>query len=157
MCIALMLASLSNLLTKIYMGDILSFFILKLQTMIQIIRIEHPSDGYGIFRSNCTYDERNKELFVLSYILSDKHGNGKFKTPEEDSIDIYKHNKQWFCAYKTIEQLLQWITLDEIKSIIKHGFNILVLEVTEYQIGQDQVIFTKESIQDQRNLNDLFI
>jgi hypothetical protein len=126
--------------------------------MIQIIRIEHPSDGYGIFRSICTEDRKNnRELYDLSLLLYDRHGNNAFKTPHEDNVDIYEDNKQWFCAYKTIEQLLQWITLEEIKAIIKHGFNILVLEVTEYQEGRDQVIFTKESIQDQRNLNDLFI
>jgi hypothetical protein len=55
-----------------------------------------------------------------------------------------KHNKQWFCAYKTIEQLLQWITLDEIKAIIKHGFNILVLEVTEYQEGRSSNIYQRK-------------
>lgn len=126
--------------------------------MIQIIRIEHPSDGHGIFRSKCTEDDKgNKELFTLSFILSDRHGDGKFKTPHEDTVDIYKDNKQWFCAYKTIEQLIEWITLEEIKLIIKHGFSVLLLEVTEYQEGTDQVIFTKEGIQDSRNLNDLFI
>ena len=126
--------------------------------MIQIIRIEHPSDGYGIFRSKCTEDDKgNKELSTLFFILSDRHGDGKFKTPHKDNLDLWKDNKQWFCAYKTIEQLIEWITLEEIKLIIKHGFSVLLLEVTEYQEGTDQVIFTKEGIQDSRNLNDLFI
>ncbi len=126
--------------------------------MIQIIRIEHPSDGYGIFRSKCTEDEQNnKELYDLSMSVCDRHGDHKFNTPMNDNIDLWKDNKQWFCAYKTIEQLIEWITLEEIKLIIKHGFSVLLLEVTEYQEGTDQVIFTKGSIQDSRNLNDLFI
>jgi hypothetical protein len=59
--------------------------------MIQIIRIEHPSDGYGIFRSICTYDREIIEncLFYL-YYYSDRHGNNAFKTPHEDNVDIYE-------------------------------------------------------------------
>jgi hypothetical protein len=126
--------------------------------MVQIVRIEHPTDGKGIFRSNCTNDIiNNKQLYNLSLKLCDRHGNDKFNTPRVDGIDIEKDNKDWFCAYKTIEQLLEWVTLKEIKMCIKHGFNILLLEVTEYQEGRDQICYTKESIIDQRNLNDLFI
>ncbi len=116
--------------------------------MIQIIRIEHKDSGKGLFRHLDVCWQELTELF-------ERHC--KFKTPGADGLNIRQSDKEWFCAYKTLEQFQNWILKEEIPIILAHGYDIWLLEVTEYQEGRDQVIFTKESIQNLRNLNDLFI
>ena len=76
--------------------------------------------------------------------ISNRHIN--FNSPEEDRLDIRKDNKLWYCAYKSIEQLQEWIKPKELKDLIANGYVIKLLDVDEYQYGRDQIIYTKQSI-----------
>jgi hypothetical protein len=116
---------------------------------IQIIRIEHPSDGIGIFKTT-RFDRNEAARFY-------KKHNDCMNTPQEDKLDLKKNDKNWFCAYKSIEQFKEWVDQEWVIPILESGFNILLLSVTEYQIGGHQVIFTKESIIKKEIVNSLFI
>lgn len=44
----------------------------------------------------------------------------------------------------------------ELKEIVAEGYKILMLEVEEFQVGEKQIIYTKESITSSKLINDLF-
>lgn len=106
---------------------------------IKVVRI--TKDGLGIFSPKVVDSFREDYRYVN---LNKRHQN--FNTPQEDFLDIRKEGFEWFCTYKSVGQLQQWNTFDEINMLIEKGFSVLMLEVSEYQIGEHQIIFTKESI-----------
>lgn len=122
---------------------------------IKVLRIENIS-GFGIFWSRPSF------AYSICSTVGDRHVN--FPIPYEDKnvvdgygLNLYQDSKQWFCAYKTVDQLKQWITVEECRELTQHGFAVYLLEVEEYQEGEYQVIFTKESIISKQDVTELFI
>lgn len=125
-----------------------------------VIRIE-ANDGLGIFMN---YDNNCVIRDIISLIKENEENNLKLKTirirhndfptPYEEKLYI---TNEYFCAYNSIELLNEWIKPKEIKFLIEVGFNILMLEVTNYQTGKFQTIFTKDSIVSSKNINSLFM
>lgn len=119
--------------------------------MKTIIRIEH-TDGYGMFIG---YDPKDKYrahcVEKLCNDLSERHRS--FNDPWEDNLRI---TPKYFCAYKSVEQLQQWIKPDEFKILKDNGYKILTLVVTNYQEGRDQIIYTKDSIVSTTDISSLF-
>lgn len=114
-----------------------------------VIRLERR--GRGIFRPT------NKSIYksaVFKRVII-RHGN--FNTPFLDGLNMGLDAKEWFCAYKSVEQLQEWLELDEIKYFITKGFKVLMLEVSEFQVGRDQIIFTKEGIISSKDISSLFL
>jgi len=126
--------------------------------MLQVVRLQHKTSGEGIFRCN-TFDGEfvdftNEEKQMYSD-FNIRHNS--FNSPKKDLLYIRLYDKTWFCAYKTVEQLQQWLMPDEIRFLISKNFDVLLLAVNEYQVGEHQVIFTKESIVSSNVINSLFI
>lgn len=127
---------------------------------LQIIRFENES-GTGIFRHKNSEIYRN-EIANKTY---ERHGDGRFPCPwndklvdnKEEYLDIDLEGKQWFCSYKTIEQFQGWIKPDEVEYFTTQGFRIYMLEVTEFQIGMNQVLFTRNSIINVEDITNLFL
>ena len=121
----------------------------------QIIRIEH-SDGWGIFRAKrnrITVYNRSKNK-LLNNLAQRHNAYGKgFPRPSQEGLNM---NEKWFCAFKSINQLKYWIRKAELAELIKKKFKIFLLEVTEYQEGKKQVIFTKESIILKQDITKMF-
>lgn len=126
--------------------------------MKTIIRIERP-DGIGMFMNDCgVYEIPELED------CADRHGWGQFPKPQRDinvenkflHLNITKDNKEWFCAYKSIEQLQQWIKPNEFKHLFNNAYKVLLLDVTEYQEGEYQILYTKESILNSKDISNLF-
>lgn len=120
---------------------------------MKCIRIEHPMDGKGLFKSCAEYTEPSCYRHDL-YNMRKRHND--FNLPNEDGLDLKKDCKEWFCAYKTVEQIQEWIKSKEFDMLIECGYEINLLEVDEYQIGHHQILFTKESIVKREIINDLF-
>jgi len=121
---------------------------------IQIIRIEH-FDGYGLFRTQDGFNYyRDHNVVNILPELSKRHYN--FNSPSEDKLEIFKDNKEWFCAYKSIDQLQQWILKSEFQTLFDNDYMVLLIECTMYQIGRDQIIYTKESIKSCKDISELF-
>ncbi len=114
-----------------------------------VVRIENRNDGCGIFKIRVGYNVCSK--FPS---LSNRHMD--FPTPFEEGLDIFKNHKDWFCAFATIDILKYWVTQEEIKLFVNNGFDIILLEVTEFQQGNLQVIYTKESIISSKIINSIF-
>jgi len=122
-----------------------------------IIRIEYPGDGIGIFMTYLSDGETVRNIKPIDeFCINAYRRHRNFNTPSEDGLNKYKNNKNWFCAYKSVEQLQQWIKPIELKRIIKKGYIVLMLDVSKYQEGRDQIIYTKESIKSSKNITSLF-
>lgn len=117
--------------------------------MKQVIRIQHPDNGVGIFMNDI------KSLRSMNLLeLLQRHQ--MFNDPYMDGLNLHKDGKKYFCAYKTLEQLQEWIMTEEIGVLKKHGFRFLLLEVSDFQEGDFQIIFTKESITNMKDITDIF-
>jgi hypothetical protein len=124
--------------------------------------MEHPSDGLGIFGTRkkgeaCeyiwgsltpTFDYSPDEIGDMM----SRHRD--FNTPTQDNLDFIVG--EHFCAYRSIEQIQQWITKEEFIKLFTYGFKVYMIDVSECQIGNDQVIYKKEHILQQKDISSLF-
>lgn len=122
---------------------------------IQIIRIEHPKDGKGLFQSKAisTFDDKN--LFSELNEMMIRHID--FPTPRMDNLDRHQCGWEWFCAFLSVEQFQKWVTKSEMQYLVSLGFQVLLLTVCDYQRGCFQVLYTKESIIKSETITNLFI
>ena len=129
------------------------------------IRIEHPSDGCGIFAEYKKWGPDNEVLEgrdseVVFDLYDDKLNNmfvrhKSFRNPIEDGLD-FKRNVH-FCAFKSVEQMQEWIKQDELSYIVSKGYRIYKLELSDCQIGRDNVIFKKQCIKTKIDITDIFV
>lgn len=50
----------------------------------------------------------------------------------------------------------QWLRDREIQFLIRRGFRVILLTVTEFQKGNFQAVYTKESIINQEDITSIF-
>lgn len=122
--------------------------------MMTVVRVEHPSDGWGMFRAT-SWDK--KSIVEEEIIDSMQHRHYRFRTPYLEGLNMSLYDREWFCAYKSMDQIVQWIYPEDFKALISLGFIIYLLDVTEYQEGRDQVVFTKESIINKKDISSIFL
>jgi hypothetical protein len=120
--------------------------------MKTVIRIEH-SDGWGMFMDRDTND--NTVDFILPE-LYERHMTFHSPYTDEFKMQEIEFDEKWFCAYKSIKQLQQWIMKDEFAVLFEYGYKVLLLDVTNYQEGNDQIIYTKGSIINSKDISNLF-
>lgn len=133
-----------------------TIFNFKFLIMKTVIRIEYPEDGIGMFMTYLDNGLKREIKPLDEFCISAYRRHYEFNCPFQDGLNRKKDSKEWFCSYKSIEQLQQWIKTDELKRIIKKGYVVLMLDVTEYQEGRDQIMYTKESIQSSKDITSLF-
>lgn len=127
-----------------------------------IIRIEHPSDGKGLW---CSLN-KDLEQRIIDHSefmrIADRHSTSAFPTFWEDKVllesidpkDLQKYN----FAFKSLDQLKTALTTDEMKECINIlGFKILMLDVTDYHESDYQIIFKKESIISYKDISFMFL
>lgn len=115
--------------------------------METIIRIEHPLDGKGLWRSS-------HAIWIDS--LYNRHASyqtGGMPTPCRDGIAM---SDNLFCAYLSLEQIKQWILQEEFVQVIEAGFFIYMLKVSKCQKGGHQVCYDKNDILEKTNITELF-
>lgn len=133
--------------------------------MTTAIRIEHPSDGIGIFVEHKNWLEnggpgkrRDSDIILdlyddtLRYMFK-RHT--KFHNPIEDELHFVRNRH--FCAFKSAEQLRGWILPNELSYIASKGYRIYKLELSDCQIGRDNIVFQKEHITDKTDITDIFV
>lgn len=120
--------------------------------MTTIIRIEHPYSGWGLFKA---YDENGNDIvdnFEWYEDLCVKHCD--FPTP---CADIGKRQYDEFCAFKTVEQLQEWVKANWLKDLIQVGFKVLMLDVSACRVGEYQILYKKKDILQTKDISSLFI
>ena len=121
--------------------------------MKQIVRVEY-TDGNGIFWAA---DEKKNDIVTWENFenLLDRHGS--FPTPYTDKLLKGDISEEDFCAFKTIAQLQEWVTEEELKSLASLGFKILLLDVSEAKTGEYQILYKKKNILQTKDITQLFI
>jgi hypothetical protein len=128
--------------------------------MINCYRIEF-SDGYGLFFKNLFKNNirLNPRPFYAEKDLPELHRRHKenFSFPHDDGLLIEIDGKEYFCAFKSINDLRYWVYPDEMKKIIGMGFKIYKITANDYQVGKFQIMYTKESIINKEDISAQFI
>lgn len=118
---------------------------------MQIVRIEHKKDGFGIFRSAINLNDLPGEICDKIY---ERHT--RFPTPHKDKkLKYIKYDE--FCAFKTVNQFKRWFTKKEIKGFAGIGFRVYLIDVKDCRIGSNQVVFEKKDIINKTDITELFI
>ena len=118
-----------------------------------IIRVEHPQDGKGIWRSKIDNNEWRFDKINNNAKMSDRHSN--FPSPNRDKkLKGIKPNE--FCAFKSIYQLQKWITKSELIEFISLGFKIYALTISDCKVGTHQLLYKKENIVTTNDITMLF-
>lgn len=121
----------------------------------QLVRIEHE-DGIGMFQTHNRFkDGERREHFIMHHKRAIGERHEEFNTPWQDGLPFIPG--EHFCAYKSIDQLQQWVMKDEFELLFKLGYSVYLIEVSDCQIGKDQIIFRKEDIVSKTNINQLFV
>lgn len=121
---------------------------------MEVIRIENK-DGVGMFTGDI-------DAYDIIPKACERHFSGAFSTldvfpiPFDEGLDLRKDKKEWFCAFLSLEQLEKLITREEIQTLIEYGYDVKLLSVEEYQQGNCQILYTKESITKETLLNSIF-
>lgn len=123
---------------------------------MQIVRVEHQIDGKGIFRSVTEKGFIRANRIPKFNKLHERHRD-YFPTPYKDrGIERAPYYYE-YCAFKSIDELQKWVTKEELKNLIKKGFNVLIHEVSKCCVGEYQVLYDKEYIVTTLNVNQLFL
>lgn len=121
--------------------------------MRTIIRVEHPGDGFGLFTSRENGNPFRRQYSFTNELIY-KHSN--FPCPRQDT-EIRRHaQRNEYCAFKSIEQIQQWIEPEWFKELKQLGFKILALEVSNCTVGEFQILYKKEDIISSNDISDLF-
>jgi hypothetical protein len=115
-----------------------------------VIRIENPNDGKGLWQSkengdNIYYKFSFRKKLVIKHDL--------FPTPSEDNLNLDDDD---FCAFKSIEQIQQWINIEWWEEIFEYGFKVLMIDVSEFKEGKYQILFKKKDILQSKDISSLF-
>jgi hypothetical protein len=116
---------------------------------ISIIRIQHSVSGKGPFTHS------GLGMYKLCNEASEMHSNF-MDVPWKEGLNLDKYFLDWFCGYKSAIDLISYMKIKHIRTLIKNDYDVLSLIVTNYQIGKHQVVFTKESTIDIQILNSVF-
>ena len=115
---------------------------------LQIVHLE--KNGIGIFqtRDPLIYETATYNRYV------DRHKY--FPVPFMEDLNLNKGESEWFCAYITVQVMQQWLADRDIQFLIRRGFKVLLLTVSDFQKGEKQAVYTKESIINQEDITSIF-
>lgn len=129
--------------------------------MITIIRIEHPSDGQGLWNSRknniCKIESHSLYKTIRNRHITDKYPT--FSRDYELNTQIsYVDLISYHFAFLNLEQFKEALTSEEIKECINDlGFQVLMLDVTDYFTSSYQAIFNKNSIVSSKDISFMFL
>jgi hypothetical protein len=126
---------------------------------MQIVRIEYPATGFGLFRSHYikgTEVYGHCEALTPKMISDIKKKHDGFPNPffDKELREIYSYE---FCGFKSMQQLNEWFTKYQLKKIIAIGFKIYLIEIDECRASKYQVLYKKENIKNKTDISELFL
>lgn len=123
----------------------------------QVIRIEHDN-GWGVFNFHCHKKSRGAPSIWDIYGL--RHFGGRhadFPEPSDEFLNRESGGTSWFCAYH-VHNFETWVQPNEIRMMHnKLDLKVMLFTVTEFQAGECQVLFTKESIIDAEDITSKYL
>lgn len=121
--------------------------------MKTIIRIEHEC-GNGLWMA---VNKNNYTVICKGFsFYNELYGkHSRFPVPRLDGLLNIQDDE--YCAFKSIEQIQQWIEKDWFKEIVEFGFKIWMIDVSVWREGEYQVLFKKKDIVSKKDISELFI
>lgn len=121
-----------------------------------VYRVEHELDGWGCFRKNYSLTNINRKKLITELSLDELY-NRTMDLPSPNNDGIYDMitwgGDTEFCGCISLLQLTQWVTFSELHILIENGYNVLEITVSDYKLGDTQVVFSKRNIIKQKNIN----
>ncbi len=102
-----------------------------------LFRIQHKFGKKGVFRTDIDFDEQS-----IAYKALSKHNEMPF--PKEEGLDIHHDGREWFCAYRCLDDLLYYNSILAIEQFVEKGFEIVCIDAKYVQVGEAQVIFRRD-------------
>ena len=130
--------------------------------MIQAIRIEH-TDGVGMFIARNRDGSLRDQSVLSGYYNAETDYSIKRSIWERHDqfpalyLDIKNATGDHFCAYKSIDQLKEWLTTEEIVYLKSLGYSVYLLELETALIGEYQIAYKKTDIITKQDITQLFV
>lgn len=128
--------------------------------MITAYRIEHPEDGWGLFR----HRDKNKK-FVTAYefcpTLARRHNNLPAIVYSLDQISPLLTNERaerdrFFSAFRSERSLKRWVRPDEIKQVLDRGFRVYELKLSAAIVTEHQIFFPLDAVAEKKDITDKY-
>lgn len=116
--------------------------------MVSIFRIENPKSGRGFWTNYNDNDKRSCWEYSFYNEMCDFH----YGMPNPYTDDINGFNSNYFCAFKTFEDLIYWVKPLWIEELVKIGFRVYKIQVSDYLVGNHQICYKKEDIIDKEDI-----
>lgn len=127
--------------------------------MAQLIRIEHPEDGKGLWRSQKDGISRI-DYHSQEPVITDRHSKWMFPTPYEDAglRAIWPHLEgRYLFGFLSIEQLKTALTPEEMDECIESlGFRVYLIEADDMIVTEFQGVFDPDTIVEKTDITSLF-
>jgi hypothetical protein len=128
---------------------------------MQLIRIEDPKNGLGVWRSNDDQHWAKLRAHSQFDIICRRHNTPKFPLPFMDKelmADLAGESfEDYHFGFLSLEQLQEGFTKDELKELIKDlGFRVYSIEASQTKSSSFQVIFKPESITSKQDISFMF-
>ena len=135
--------------------------------MQTLIRIEDPKSGIGLFQAVGIYTKED----VLNdpsrregdcYDLSELSQYDQNIWIRHLYMDVVLHDCSGFikgihyCAYRSLDELKSWMEDEWIKDVIRVGFRVYIIEVSECLNGSQQAAFELRHIISKKDISELF-
>lgn len=116
-----------------------------------LIRIEHPSDGMGVYRTSGVNISDHPKLnwFIERHATYNPNG---MKTPHAEGLTFI--SGMHLCAFRNIEEFMQYVHPEEVVFIVDLGFKIYEIKSSDVQFGQKQAIFVHDSVISKKDVSD---
>ncbi|MBL4880651.1 MAG: hypothetical protein JKX82_04930 [Oleispira sp.] len=119
---------------------------------MKFYRIEHPSDGFGIFISK-SIDKVPEKRTVYCLGLDDlieRHSSGDFPSPYGD--EFINFDSSFKCGFISLSHLEKWVTNLEMNVLLNNGYEVFEINNPSAQCSQYQVIYKEEEITAKNNI-----
>jgi hypothetical protein len=115
------------------------------------VRIEHKEDGLGMFVSTLIRPPRRTLHQLELYDAEGRHNN--LNTRGKDNLPA---THEFFCGYKSVDQLKEWLTPHELHVLFENGFRVFQITARNVWEGRDQVVFKTKNITSKTDITNLF-
>lgn len=126
--------------------------------MKTVIRIEHSVSGLGMFLHGVRTPGEEYKLYNLVPKAYDRHDDMPNRS---NDFPNHARNRQtslddYYCAYNSMEQFEQWVTRDEVKTLIDNKFNVVMIDLDKVVEGTMQSFYKLGWVLKKKNINSLF-
>lgn len=111
-----------------------------------IFRIETPEDKNGMWYNKDGVFEKRIHILCPNGLAKD------FPMP----LNLELHRKDgeiWNSGGKSIENMHQWFTVEDVKSLINNGFKLFQFNVNMFQELENEILFCRKGVLTQKEID----